>query len=111
MVLAENNKNVYLAARNIPYLAVSEVSLLNTYKILSYKKIIFLKDSIEKIEAIFSKKKKEIKSPKSVNKQVKLKAKSKKLTLDKSGLKTKSRKKKLMPKTAKTAAKAKKTKK
>ncbi len=46
LVLADQNKNVYLSARNIPNVGIMTASDLNTYKILNNKAIILTESSV-----------------------------------------------------------------
>lgn len=46
LVLADQNKNVYLSARNLPNAAIMTASDLNTYKILNNKAIILTESSV-----------------------------------------------------------------
>lgn len=46
MVLADQNKNVYLSARNLPNVKVVTASSLNTYKILDNKSLILSESSV-----------------------------------------------------------------
>lgn len=55
LVLPEKLENVILAARNIKMVTLTPVALLNTYAVLNTDKIIFLKDSIEKLSRVFLK--------------------------------------------------------
>lgn len=45
-VLSDQNKNVYLSARNLPRTKVVTVSELNTYKILDCQRIVLLESSV-----------------------------------------------------------------
>lgn len=54
LVLAEQNKNVYLSARNLKGANVVTVSELSTYDIVNAAKLILCEGSIEKIETILS---------------------------------------------------------
>lgn len=54
LVLAEENKNVYLSARNLRGVKVVNVSELNTYDVLNASKLILCEGSIEKIETVLS---------------------------------------------------------
>jgi len=55
IVLPEKIENLILAARNIEGLTLIKAPLLNTYAVLNNDKIIFLKDSIKKLNEIFLK--------------------------------------------------------
>jgi large subunit ribosomal protein L4 len=52
-VLPEENKNIYLSARNLQGVSVVTASELNTYQILNAKKVVVLESSISKIEELF----------------------------------------------------------
>lgn len=54
LVLAEQNKNVYLSARNLKGAKVVTVSELSTYDIVNASKLILSEGSVEKIETILS---------------------------------------------------------
>ena len=43
-------KNIELSLRNIPNIKIVDVSYLNTYEILKYKKIIFTKTATKELE-------------------------------------------------------------
>ncbi|MGE5356567.1 MAG: 50S ribosomal protein L4 [Deltaproteobacteria bacterium] len=45
-LLGENDKNVYLSARNLPKTVVRDVKELNTYEILNAQKLIFSESSV-----------------------------------------------------------------
>ena len=53
IILAEQNKNVYLSARNLARTNVITVSELSTYNILNAKSIVFVEDAVPAIEQIF----------------------------------------------------------
>ncbi len=46
LVLPEKRENIVLSARNIPYVDVASVKTLNTYKILLYQNILFMKEAL-----------------------------------------------------------------
>lgn len=54
IVLSEQNKNVYLSARNLKNAEVVTVSELNTYKILNAKSLVLTEGSLAAIEQIFN---------------------------------------------------------
>lgn len=54
IVLSEQNKNVYLSARNLKNAEVVTVSELNTYKILNAKSLVLTEGSVAAIEQIFN---------------------------------------------------------
>lgn len=52
LVLADQNKNVILSARNIPEVKVVSANELNTYTILNNKAVIFTENSLEMINKL-----------------------------------------------------------
>lgn len=54
VVLSDENKNVYLSARNIANAKVVTASELNTYDILNCSKLIVVEDALSKIETSLS---------------------------------------------------------
>lgn len=50
IVLPEDNKNVYLSARNVPGANVVTADSLNTYEILNANKLVIVEGALEKIE-------------------------------------------------------------
>lgn len=54
LVLSESNKNVYLSARNLQKTDVATVDSLSTYRILNANQVIFIENSIKKVEEILS---------------------------------------------------------
>ncbi|WP_066759093.1 50S ribosomal protein L4 [Crocinitomix algicola] len=53
-VLPEDNKNVFLSARNIQGANVVTVDSLNTYEILNANKLVIVEGAVEKIESILN---------------------------------------------------------
>jgi len=53
IVLASQNKNVFLSARNLPRVNVVTVSDLNTYAIMNAKSLVLAEDAIAVFEQIF----------------------------------------------------------
>lgn len=53
LVLPDQNKNVYLSARNLARVNVVTVSELNTYAVLNAKSLVLTEDSVAAIEQIF----------------------------------------------------------
>ena len=49
-VLAEKNQNFQLAVRNLPYVNVLLVDVLNVFDLLKHEKIVCTKDALQKIE-------------------------------------------------------------
>lgn len=54
LVLSEQNKNVYLSARNLPKMEVVTVSELDTYKIINADSLVLMEGSVAGIENIFN---------------------------------------------------------
>ena len=54
VVLADDDKNVVLSARNIPDVITASVSTINTYDIMKYNTVIATKDAVEKIEEVYA---------------------------------------------------------
>ncbi len=54
LVLSEQNKNVYLSARNLPKVEVVTVSELDTYKIMTANSIVFMEGSVAGIENVLN---------------------------------------------------------
>lgn len=54
LVLSEQNKNVYLSARNLPKVEVVTVSELDTYKIMVANCIVFMEGSVAGIENVLN---------------------------------------------------------
>ncbi len=52
-VLPEENKSIYLSSRNLQGISVVIASELTTYQILNAKVLVFLEDSLGKIEEVF----------------------------------------------------------
>lgn len=50
-VLADNDKNIYMSARNIPGSNVVTADSLNTYEIMNANKVVILEGALAKIEA------------------------------------------------------------
>ena len=54
VVLAEDDKNVILSARNLPDVITASVSTINTYDIMKYNTVIATKDAVAKIEEVYA---------------------------------------------------------
>jgi len=54
IVTCDNDKNVYLSARNIYGVDASFVGMLNVYDILNHDNLIIAKDAIEKLEEVYA---------------------------------------------------------
>ncbi len=55
LVLAENNKNVVLAGRNIENAKITTVDKINTYDVMHADSVIFVESSISKVENLLNK--------------------------------------------------------
>ena len=53
IVLAGENENVVLSARNIPGVKTTPAELINVYDILKYETFFTTKDAVAKIEEVF----------------------------------------------------------
>jgi large subunit ribosomal protein L4 len=49
LILAENDENIYLSARNIPATEVTRVSDLNAYQVAAFSKLVFTEEAIKKL--------------------------------------------------------------
>ena len=54
VVVAENDRNVYLSSRNVQNTKVIEASQVNTYDVLNCKKLIIAESAVDKIENLFN---------------------------------------------------------
>ncbi len=54
VVVAENDRNVYLSSRNIQNTKVIEASQVNTYDVLNCKKLVIAESAVDKIENLFN---------------------------------------------------------
>ena len=54
VVLAENDTNVVLSARNIEGVDTTYVGVINTYEVLNHTKCIILKDAVTKLEEVYA---------------------------------------------------------
>ncbi|MBQ9200923.1 MAG: 50S ribosomal protein L4 [Bacteroidales bacterium] len=54
LVLSEQNKNVYLSARNLPKVEVVTVSELDTYTIMSANSLVLMEGSVAAVENVFN---------------------------------------------------------
>ena len=55
IVMPEVVESVYKSARNIEGVAVTQATQLNTYAVLGAKKVVFMKDAVEKVEKMLVK--------------------------------------------------------
>ena len=54
VVLAEDDQNVVLSARNIPDVITASINTINTYDIMKYSTVIATKDAVAKIEEVYA---------------------------------------------------------
>ena len=54
VIIADNDQNVVLSARNIPGVITASVSTINTYDIMKYSTVIATKDAVAKIEEVYA---------------------------------------------------------
>ena len=54
VVLAENDANVVLSARNIPTVQTTLTNTLNVYDVMKAKKVVLTKDAVAKIEEVYA---------------------------------------------------------
>ena len=54
VVLAENDQNVVLSARNIPDVKTTQINTINTYDVMKYNTVIATKAAVEKIEEVYA---------------------------------------------------------
>jgi large subunit ribosomal protein L4 len=54
IIVPEKNMNLELAVRNIPGVNIARVSELNVYSILAHKKLLIIKDAIERLKEAYS---------------------------------------------------------
>jgi len=53
IIVPEKNGNLELVARNIPRVDIARVSELNVYSILAHKKLLILKDAVERLKEVY----------------------------------------------------------
>jgi len=53
IVVPEKNEIIYKSFRNIPGVKVLLANYINPYDLLTHKKVLFLKESLQKIEETF----------------------------------------------------------
>lgn len=54
VVIAENDANVVLSARNLADIDTALANMINTYDIMKAKKVVLTKDAVAKIEEVFA---------------------------------------------------------
>ena len=54
VVLADDDQNVVLSARNIPDVITASINTINTYDIMKYSTVIATKDAVAKIEEVYA---------------------------------------------------------
>lgn len=60
LVTAQDQQNVNLAGRNIPYLTIENAKLLNTYEVLSHKNVLLMEDAVPILASHFFPKAKQV---------------------------------------------------
>ncbi|MCR5687630.1 MAG: 50S ribosomal protein L4 [Lachnospiraceae bacterium] len=54
IILADDDKNVILSARNVPDVITASINTMNTYDIMKYSTVITTKDAVAKIEEVYA---------------------------------------------------------
>lgn len=54
VILADDDQNVILSARNIPGVITASINTINTYDIMKYSTVIATKDAVAKIEEVYA---------------------------------------------------------
>jgi len=54
VVIADNDKNIVMSARNIQGMKTTLANNINVYEILKYKNLVVTKAAIEKIQEVFA---------------------------------------------------------
>jgi large subunit ribosomal protein L4 len=54
VLLGEQNQNLALSARNLPYINLTDAKLLNTFDVMKAQKIVLTEDAVKVIEENFS---------------------------------------------------------
>ena len=54
VILAEDDKNVILSARNIPNVITASINTINVYDVMKYNTVIATKAAVEKIEEVYA---------------------------------------------------------
>ena len=54
MILPEQNKNVYMSARNIENLKTITVNTINIFDLLKYTKLILPVETVKKLEEVYA---------------------------------------------------------
>ncbi len=54
IVTADNDKNVYMSARNIENVKTLPANTLNVYDVLKYNTVVLTKDAVAKIEEVYA---------------------------------------------------------
>ena len=52
--MSEKNENVYISARNIPFVETTFVDTLNVYSIIKHDYMIATKEAISKLEEVYA---------------------------------------------------------
>jgi large subunit ribosomal protein L4 len=54
LVIADNDENIVLSARNIPDVKTALTNTINVYDILKYDTVVCTKDAVAKIEEVYA---------------------------------------------------------
>ena len=54
VILAENDQNVILSARNLPAVETTSIGTLNVYDVMKAGKVVLTKDAVSKIEEVYA---------------------------------------------------------
>ena len=54
VVIAENDQNVVMSARNLADINTALANMINTYDIMKAKTVVLTKDAVAKIEEVFA---------------------------------------------------------
>lgn len=54
VILADDDQNVILSARNIPGVITASINTISTYDIMKYSTVIATKDAVAKIEEVYA---------------------------------------------------------
>ena len=54
VVIAENDQNVVLSARNLADIDTALANMINTYDVMKAKTVVLTKDAVAKIEEVFA---------------------------------------------------------
>ena len=54
VVIADNNKNVVMSARNLPNVDMTMAGMINVYDIMKAKTVVLTKEAVAKIEEVYA---------------------------------------------------------